>query len=66
MRALGKRLGTLEARTPVGCATCRGWCGIVLGDDAGNRSRSECCPDCGRHVPIRHLVVVVGVPQDAV
>jgi hypothetical protein len=38
----------------------------VLGDDQGARSRPERCPDCGRVVPIRHVVVIAGVPLDAV
>jgi hypothetical protein len=63
---LGKRLATLEAKTLVGCGTCRGWWSIVLGDDVGNRSRPERCPDCGRLVPIRLVTVIVGVPLGAV
>ena len=66
MTRLGKRLATLEARTPVGCASCRGWGGLVLGDDAGTRSRPERCPACGRLVPVRSLVVLVGVPLGAI
>ena len=66
MTGLGKRLTTLEARTPAGCGTCRAWCGIVLADDDGNRSRPERCPGCGRLVQIRSVVLVVGVPLAAV
>ena len=66
MTKLGKRLSMLEARAPAGCATCRAWCGVVLGDDAGNRSRPERCPGCGRCVPIRSVVVIVGVPLEAI
>ena len=66
MTNLGKRLATLEARAPVGCAACRGWGGLVLGDDEGTRSRPERCPGCGRRVPIRSLVVLVGAPLEAI
>jgi hypothetical protein len=59
---LGPRLRKLEAGRPVGCPTCRAWCGTVLQDDDGVRSRPERCPACGRFVPIRVAVHVVGVP----
>ena len=62
MTGLGKRLAALEARAPAGCATCRRWDGLVLADDRGNRSRPERCPACGRLVPIRVAVHLVGVP----
>jgi len=39
---------------------------VVLGDDAGRRSRPEQCPDCGRAVPIDVLHVVHGVSIDDV
>lgn len=66
MTGLGKRLAALEARTPVGCPICRRWDGLVLADDAGTHSRPERCPGCGRLVPVRCVVVVVGVPLEAV
>ena len=65
-RRIGARLARLEARAPIGCATCALWDGLVLGDDAGTRSRPERCPACGRVVPVRHLLVLVGVPLAAV
>jgi hypothetical protein len=46
----------LEARLPVGCATCRGWDGTVVADNVGGRSRPNQCPACGRVVP-PHLVI---------
>jgi len=64
-KTVATRLVALERLVPVGCATCRSWAEIVLGDEDGVRSRPERCPDCGRVVPIRHVVVIVGVPLDA-
>lgn len=63
---IGARLTRLEARVPAGCATCPRWDGLVLADDAGNRSRPERCPDCGRVVPVRSLLILVGVPLAAI
>jgi hypothetical protein len=60
------RLVALERQIPIGCPTCRWWMEIVLGDDTGARSRPERCPECGRLVPIRHVIVIGGVPLDAV
>lgn len=65
MRRIEPRLLRLEAIAPMGCATCRGWCGTVLVDDDDTRSRPERCPGCGRLVPIRCAVHLVGVPLDA-
>jgi len=64
-KTVATRLVKLERRVPVGCPTCRTWMGTVLGDEDGTRSRPERCPDCGRLFPIRHVIVVVGVPMDA-
>lgn len=60
------RLEKLEAVVPKGCGECRGWCGTVLVGDAGATQRLERCPSCGRLVPIRTLIHIVGVPLDAV
>jgi hypothetical protein len=47
--SLGRRLGRLEARRPVGYATCRRWGGVlVVGDDGPVRPAR--CPECGRVV----------------
>ncbi|MDP9355237.1 MAG: hypothetical protein M3R02_08135 [Chloroflexota bacterium] len=62
---VGPRLAKLEARVPVGCGVCRTWWEVVLRDDEGNRDRPERCPGCGRVVPIRLLLHIVGVPLDA-
>lgn len=60
-RTVETRLGKLEQRLPVGCATCRTWMDAVLGDEDGSRARSEECPSCGRYVPIRTVIVIKGV-----
>jgi hypothetical protein len=59
---LPKRLARIEGRLlpPPGCATCRGWTGVVLEGDDGPH-RPEACPECGRVVPARPVVQVVGV-----
>ncbi|MGC4107268.1 MAG: hypothetical protein QM753_13175 [Thermomicrobiales bacterium] len=57
---------TASARDEAGCPTCQAWPGLVLIDDNGNMDRPERCPDCGRLVPIIHLLHVVGMPLDAV
>jgi len=59
------RLVTLERRIPLGCPTCRFWVDTVLGDDDGSRSRPDACPECGRYVPIRTVIVIQGVPWSA-
>lgn len=61
MRRLEPRLAALAARVPRGCPACRSWCGTVLVGDAGDASRPERCPGCGRLVPIATVVHVVGV-----
>jgi hypothetical protein len=67
-RTLRRRLTALQAnadlRMAEGCDTCRTWPGIVIRDDAGNMSRPETCPDCGREVPIFRLLHIVGVPLE--
>ena len=66
MTGLGKRLAALEARAPVGCPTCRTWSRVVYEDEAGNRTRPDRCPDCGRLVPVLLIRVIYGVPLEAV
>lgn len=63
MAGMEKRLDRLAVvwRAPEGCPTCRSWWGTVLGNDDGERSRPERCPECGRVVPIRSVVVVAGI-----
>lgn len=60
------RLEKLEALAPKGCAACRDWWDTVLVDADGDTQRPERCPGCGRLVPIRTTVHVVGIPLDAV
>ncbi len=57
--SLERRLELLEARRPVGCATCRHWGGVLLVGDDGP-VRPERCPDCGRR-PQSLTRVYVGV-----
>jgi len=62
---LTHRLTQLEQRQPVGCATCRWWDGTVVAhvDEAGQehgRSHPDVCAVCGRHVPVRCRVELVG------
>ncbi len=64
MRRVEPRLAKLAARASVGCAGCRRWSGTVLVDDAGTEPRPERCPGCGRGVPIRTAVHVIGVSLD--
>jgi len=59
------RLTKLEAIAPKGCGACRSWWDTVLIDDWGATQRPERCPTCGRMVPIRTTVHIVGVPLDA-
>lgn len=66
MKGLGKRVQLLEARLPVGCATCRCWDSTVVADSFGGRSRTDHCPDCGRVVPPRLVIHLEGVRWDAV
>jgi hypothetical protein len=65
-KKVATRLVVLERLVPVGCPTCRFWSEIVLGDDTGARSRPERCPECGRFVPIKQTIIILGVPIDAV
>ena len=60
------RLVKLESAVPTGCHRYRHWCHVVLVDDAGTVQRPERCPRCGRLVPIRTLVRLVGVRLDLV
>ncbi len=60
-----RRLAQLEARQPVGCLSCRRWDGTVLVhvDEEGQehwRNRPDGCPRCGRVVPVRCQVEIVG------
>jgi len=68
MSALDRRLARLRLvyRRPEGCDACRQWWAVALGNDDGDRSRPECCPACGRCVPIRSLVIVAGVDYRAI
>ncbi len=65
-RSTAKRIGALEdvsaRREP--CMTCRFWNGSVVCDEDGRQSRPECCPDCGRRVPIWHELLLVGISLD--
>lgn len=63
MSGLDRRLERLRLvwRAPEGCDVCKPWWWTVLGNDDGTRSRPECCPDCGRCVPITNVVVAAGV-----
>ncbi len=71
MRALRKRVAAMEHPVPVGCATCRWWNRTIVvtidedGTETG-RSRPDACPDCGRVVPVGHVLELVGVAWDAV
>ncbi len=62
MKRREQRLRLLEARVPVGCATCRFWgpCVYEVGDRGPERP--ERCPGCGRFVEIRLLRRIVLVP----
>ena len=66
MRRVEPRLAKLEAALPTGCAVCRVWSGTVLVDDFGTTTRPNRCPECGRLVPIRTVVRLVGVNLDLV
>ncbi len=65
MKQVTRRLAELEARQPVGCPSCRWWDGTVVAyvDAAGQgyrRSRPDVCKACGRVVPVRCLVQIIG------
>jgi hypothetical protein len=61
-KSVHRRIFTLQSAVVSDCETCRFWYGTVLRDDAGNRSRPESCPACGRIVAITHYLHIVGVP----
>ncbi|MCC6421464.1 MAG: hypothetical protein IT429_24870 [Gemmataceae bacterium] len=60
--SLPKRLARVEGLLlpAPGCATCKGWTGVVLEGDDGPH-RPERCPGCGRLVPATVVVWIVGV-----
>jgi len=60
------RLARLEAAIPTGCGACGAWWDTVLSDDFGATQRPDRCPACGRLVPIRTMIHIVGIPLDAV
>ena len=66
MRRVEPRLAKLEAAVPKGCDVCRHWWEVALVDDDGNTQRPEQCPGCGRLVPVRTWVHIVGIPVDLV
>jgi len=57
------RLAKLERiwSPPIGGPVCRSWGGTVLADAAGRRSQPDAGPDCGRRVPARQTLLIVGV-----
>jgi hypothetical protein len=67
-KTMHRRMTALQAQADLtanaGCDTCRHYPGIVIRDDAGNMSRPEVCPDCGREVPIFRLIHIAGVPLE--
>ncbi len=65
MRRVEPRLVKLKAALPTGCDICRRWWEVAIVDDDGNTQRPERCPECGRLVPVRTWVHIVGVPLDA-
>lgn len=62
MRRREERLVRLDAAIPQVCDACRLWEDVPIVDDVGATQRPERCPDCGRLVPVRTWVRVVGVP----
>ncbi len=64
MNGLGKRVQVLEARTPVGCMTCRWWHGTIVEDRFQGRSRPDQCPQCGRVVPPQLVIRLERVHWD--
>lgn len=66
MKALTKRVAAMERPVPVGCDTCRYWNRTIVvtvevdGTETG-RSRPDQCPECGRVVPVGHILQLVGV-----
>lgn len=66
MTSTAGRLIRLEERMPKGCPTCRSWEAatlqiVVQGADE-ETSRGEVCPACGRHVPLK--LIVIGTRED--
>ena len=67
MKTIEPRLDRLEALVPKGCDVCRSWGPCVYEDyPSGARTRPEDCPACGRHVPVRVVVRLIGVRADDV
>ena len=64
MRRVESRLAKLGAAVPKGCGVCRPWWEVAIVDDWDTTQRPERCPGCGRLVPVRTWVHVVGVPLD--
>ena len=64
MKRVEVRLRLLEARVPVGCATCQSWgpCVYEIGDRGPERP--ERCSYCGRFVEIRLLRRIVLIPPE--
>jgi hypothetical protein len=62
---VSKRLERLDrAFIGRGCECCHDWSEIVLCDDQGQSARHERCPHCGRVVPIRASICIVGIPLE--
>jgi hypothetical protein len=57
------RIVKLEGYFVPQCPVYRGWREgfTVCVDEYGHATRSEQCPACGRIVPIRHTLTLVGV-----
>lgn len=68
MRPTRRRLDRLQRRLgSQPCRDCRGWeASIAVCDDRGRCTRPECCPGCGRTVPIRRAAVLRGIDLDRV
>ena len=60
------RLARLESVMPKGCDACRTWWDTVLVDDFADTQRPERCPQCGRMVPVRITIHLVGIPLERV
>ncbi len=58
------RLRLLEARVPVGCATCQSWGPCVYEIGERGPDRGERCANCGRVVEIRLLRRIILVPAE--
>jgi len=61
MSSTNGRLTRLEDRLPKGCPTCRTWeAGAIhvgFQGDEPELVRGDDCSDCGRHVPLRRVVI---------